>query len=629
MTYVSISRGIAFVHVPRNGGSSVRSILRSDDVPEPMSPHRRAKDVIEVIGRVEWDRLESIAVVRDPETWLRSVWRYARATPVHALHRWALVNDFSNFVRGYADHVESEWRSQTAWLVDDCDRIAVRHVLRFESLALDWSRLAVQLGIESELPRSNQSKAADSDEGLTADAAAALYATMREDYERFGYRPPVAVPALQAVARGPEFRTLQLSTFCRSGGAARAAVRLHRGLQRMGVESRMLVSAEAPPTDPTIAEVPPLADDVSRWRVIEKYWIADRRSELSNTWFSLGRPGIDLRDHPWVREADIVHLHWVSGFQSTDDIGQLLRSGKRVVWTLHDEWAYTGGCHFDAGCGRWRVGCRACPQLNADPLGIVDASFDDRLSHLSSGDLTLVCPSEWLAQRVRQSRVFRDRRVEVVPNGIDLGRFHPSLRAAGRTRLGASDADVLVLFAASDANERRKGFSAFAQAMDRCAADPRCAELVGQGRLVPVVLGVPAIWQSLLPRRELGVLADETSIVECIAAADMVVVPSFEDNLPNAAVEGLACGTPVVGFNSGGIPEIVGSDATRWLAPTGDIAALAERIATLANDAALRARLRVDARRRAEERFGESSHGLAMIRLYASLAEAPVRHTVG
>ncbi|MDZ4753807.1 MAG: glycosyltransferase [Phycisphaerae bacterium] len=622
MTYVSPSRGIAFIHVPRTGGTSLRTMLLSDGSTLPMRDHIRARDVIESIGMDAWSKLASIAVVRNPIDWMRSVWKYARATPLHSLYQQAQSQDFSSFVRAYPEWAQSEWGTQSvaqsAWLVDSDGRLAIRHVLRFENLAAEWAELAQTLGLHSYMPKLNASKAADDSEALTPDAAVALFAMMRDDYEHFQYAPPLEPQRARTALRAQSLKVVQVSAYHQSGGAARAAQRLHRSLLRLGVDSRMLVSAEAPNDDTRVEAIALPSEEKARWQLIEKHWITDRRSDLTNTWFSIGKPGVDITQHPWIQQADVVHLHWVSGFQSTREIGMLLRAGKHVVWTLHDEWGYTGGCHFDAGCGRWRTRCCDCPQLREDRHGIVEAAFADRLTDLASGDLTLVCPSRWLAERVRESAVFRGRHVETIANGIDLSQFSPLARSAGRIRLKAPDEDVMVLFASSDANERRKGFAAYAMAMDRCAADPRIADLVAAQRLRPVIIGKQAAWNTSLPRVELGVLIDDRLVVETVAAADIVVVPSLEDNLPNAAVEALACGTPVVGFTTGGIPEIVGPEGERWLVAPGDIEGLATRIAELACDAPLRAELRGRARQRAEDQFGAFSHALATVECYAS-----------
>src|SRR5262249_19568734 len=152
------------------------------------------------------------------------------------------------------------------------------------------------------------------------------------------------------------------------------------------------------------------------------------RTSVSNTFFSLPTPAYDLSRHPLVAEADVIHLHWVATLLSPAGIAQLQRLGKPLVWTLHDQRAFTGGCHFSAACDHYQHECTPCPQLQRDPARLTAAILADSLATVEPG-ITVVCPSRWLADCAQKSALFRKFRIEVIPYGLDVARFRPSSRS--------------------------------------------------------------------------------------------------------------------------------------------------------------------------------------------------------
>ncbi|MFZ9914335.1 MAG: glycosyltransferase, partial [Phycisphaerales bacterium] len=298
--------------------------------------------------------------------------------------------------------------------------------------------------------------------------------------------------------------------------------------------------------------------------------------------------------------------------------------GKPVVWTLHDEWAYTGGCHYAAGCGRWRDGCRDCPQLANDPHGLVELRFAQKASACADGAMTVVAPSRWLAANARESSVFRGSRVEVVPYGVDLTAFSPERRAAGRRRLGASQDDFVLLFSAEAAFERRKGFAELAAALatlraraDELGVAAACLKLAVLGHGYGVALPEDAV--------PLGHVSSREELAEIAAASDLYVMPSLEDNLPNGVLEALASGTPCVGFDIGGVPDMLADAPGCALAPAGDSVALAARIASAARGGIPSAALRCSIRAFAETRYAPARQAEAYLAIYRSLVSGKVR----
>ena len=412
-------------------------------------------------------------------------------------------------------------------------------------------------------------------------------------------------------------RVLHVSTFESSGGAARAAHGLHVGLVAEGVDSHMLVR-ERQSDDPRVCVATPNEVDVGVWREIALHWIHNNRTALSNTFFSTGFAGIAAADHPLVRSADVINLHWIPGLIDPRGIGELLALGKPVVWTVHDEWAYSGGCHYASGCEQWRHSCRECPQLASDPHGLVSAIFQEKLTQYARGPLTVVAPSVWLAERVRASALLRGSQVEVIPYGVDLDVFTPARRDEGRARLGVQPDEAVILFSADAAGERRKGFEELCAALELVRAQLNAlGSLASPVRLV--VLG--NVDRVQLPEGTLatGRLFSRTELASVVAGSDLYVLPSLEDNLPNGVLEALACGTACAAFTVGGVPDMLAHAPISYLAPMGDVAALAGAMVRAVHDLPTLRTRRADLREHALKHYALSHQARSYMKLYSAL----------
>ena len=396
------------------------------------------------------------------------------------------------------------------------------------------------------------------------------------------------------------------------GGAGRAAYRLLQGLREQGVRAQMealdLVSGDPAVQGPqtrfgTFAGL--MRSSVDRLPL----GVAMRgpRPMFSPAWLPERLAQRVRRSAP-----EVVHLHWVSGGMLR--IESLARIARPLIWTMHDMWTFTGGCHYDAGCGRYVEACGRCPVLGSSRQSDLSRWVMRRKRRAWRGvPITLVAPSRWLADRARASSLFRDQTVQVIPNGLDLDRFQPVDPGLARRLLGVPPDRSYLLFGALDPEgERRKGFGLLQAALQRLA------ESGWRDRLDLLVVGssAPAVPLELgLRTRYLGLLRDELSMALALAAADAVVVPSTQENLPNMAVEAFACGRPCVGFAVGGLPEIVEDGANGRLARTLEPADLAQVIAWVLGDETRRLALGRQARRKAEEAFDLRR----MARCYADL----------
>jgi glycosyltransferase involved in cell wall biosynthesis len=398
-------------------------------------------------------------------------------------------------------------------------------------------------------------------------------------------------------------KVLHLSTSDSAGGAARSAHRIHAAFAGSGVDSRMQVLYRGT-DDPTVQAVPPRGLAARIGLRLRDRWLArGRRGWHSDntTLHSFGEAGAGIAGRLDAAAADVLNLHWVPGLLSIADIGRL---AKPLVWTLHDMWAFCGGEHYapDDASARFRHGYRT----DNRPAGERGPDLDRRAWEAKRRAwmhqrFTVVAPSQWLARCARESVLFAESPVHVVPYAIDAERtWRPVPRAAARAALGLPPAARLVLMGADGGvADPRKGGDLLREAIARVVqAGDDGVELVVYGQARPA--GDTA-WPC--PVHWLGPVRDDRVLVLAYSAADAMVVPSRQDNLPNTALEAQACGTPVVAFDVGGLPDIVVHGETGWLAPAFDTAALAEGVRWAIGDAERARRLSEAARRRALERY--------------------------
>lgn len=379
-----------------------------------------------------------------------------------------------------------------------------------------------------------------------------------------------------------------MTTYDIQGGAALAAYRLHQGLREIGENCRMLVRHKSSADDTVLRVFPKNQTEIKDKdfflsTVIQNHYINSHRTDISNTMFTLPYPGYDLAGLSLVQEADVINLHWVAGYQSPVTLQGLFQLSKPVVWTLHDQWAFTGGCHYAAGCTKYQINCASCPQLSDDPFDLPAAVLQDKLALFVQANLTIVTPSRWLAGCVRESALFKCLRVEVIPNSLDTEFFSPLPKAEAKKDLGIPLEAVTLLFGATDSAEKRKGFQELLSAIRYGLATPEFRTLVERGHLKILSFGASghALNDVGVPVIALGHLDSLEKVRIAFSAAELFILPSLEDNLPNTMLEALSCSTPVVAFAAGGIPDVVTDGVNGKLAPVGDSKKLAQAILSL------------------------------------------------
>ena len=414
-------------------------------------------------------------------------------------------------------------------------------------------------------------------------------------------------------------KILHLSTNDVRSGAARAAYRLHRGLYGQGYDSSMFVDNRYS-DDPTVAAFEPPLDCTSRlsrilrkeliWRKFVRYQttrpdgcdsFSDDRSEYGATL---------LRQLP---SSDLIHLHWIAGFVDYRSFFSGIPSHVPIIWTLHDMNPFTGGCHYDQGCGRFVERCGECPQLGSKKVNDLSMRIwkqKQRIFYrIDPGRLHFVAVSNWMAAEVKRSSLLGRFSVTIIANGLDTDLFSPRNRAVARSALQIPENARVVLFIAHSALDRRKGFTLLAEA------------LAGMGGIDDLFLlslgeGKPTL-KVEIPHLHLGYINEDRLLSLIYSSADIFAFPSSQDNLPNSIVESMACGIPVVGFEVGGIPDLVRHGKTGLLAPLRDIRKLRSALIELLHNPTKRDDMAALCRRVAQEEYSYQ----VQLRRYVDLYE--------
>lgn len=359
------------------------------------------------------------------------------------------------------------------------------------------------------------------------------------------------------------------------GGAGIAAVRLAKGLRQQGVDCSVIsFSPRMHPSDykMELSQEQQVLYDKSL--SLDKNHTHEGSTFFSNQMY----PSLEKSQVEFLRHFDVINLHWIQLFLSVEVIEYILSFGKKVIWTLHDMAPLTGGCHYSNGCLGYTNDCSECPQLDSKVNNYPQQVLSEKMKRWQSDNLTIVSPSQWLADCAKQSQVFRNTPVKVIRNGLDTDVFVPTGKEHARSFFNLPQDKKILLFTCQSHGERRKGFKELMEVAHKLAEKRDDLHVLMFGHESEETKKLP------IPYTALGHINEEWKLAVGYSAADVTLLPSLEDNLPNVILESSACGTPVVAFDSGGIRDAVVEKITGETSPQLNVNKFVEKInSTLSN----------------------------------------------
>ena len=354
-------------------------------------------------------------------------------------------------------------------------------------------------------------------------------------------------------------RVLIINTSERMGGAAVAAGRLMEALKNNGIKAKMLVR------DKQTDRLSVVGLKKNWWKIGQFIWEriviwgANRFKKHNLFAVDIANTGTDITILPEFQQADVIHLHWINqGMLSLKDIRKILLSGKPVVWTMHDMWPCTGICHHARECDKYHRECHHCPYIykGGSRYDLSHQVFKKKKELYALAPVTFVTCSQWLKEQASRSALLAGHTVVDIPNPINVNLFRPRDKQEARAKCGLPSDKQLLLFGSVKVTDKRKGIDYFVQSCKLLAERyPELKEKMG----VVVYGKYSEQVKPLLPFQvyPLDYIHDEKDLVNIYNAVDLFVTPSLEENLPTTIMESMACGTPCVGFNVGGIPEMI------------------------------------------------------------------------
>jgi glycosyltransferase, group 1 family len=382
-------------------------------------------------------------------------------------------------------------------------------------------------------------------------------------------------------------RILIVNTSEKNGGAAVAANRLMEALNSNGEDAKMLVRDKQTDDKRVVAL---RRSRLHWWQFLWERWCIFLHLHLSRQRLfelDIANTGTDITTLPEFKAADIIHLSWINqAMLSLADIKKIVNSGKPVVWTMHDIWPATAICHYARGCKQFHTACHHCPLL---PRGGGNNDLSARVwrkktAVLQDKSILFVACSKWLEGQAKQSALLKNQIVTSIPNPIDTRIFCKQDKKQARGAFGLPENKQLILFVSQRVTDERKGVNYFIEALQQLVTEhPAMKQNTGViilgGHSAEVAARLP------IPAYALGYVSDAQKIASVYNSADLFVLPSLEDNLPNTIIEAMACGIPCVGYRVGGIPEEIDHLKNGYVAAYKDVNDLARGIYWVLNEA--------------------------------------------
>jgi len=393
-------------------------------------------------------------------------------------------------------------------------------------------------------------------------------------------------------------KILLINTNDISGGAARAAYRLHTGLLKSGVDSTYLVKNKRSNLESVIT----ITDNKYKLKSkinnrLNKYLI-NKYKNRDNTIFSVDLFSSNIHKIINQMDVDLVHLHWINGFIDIKSIGKI---NKPIVWTLHDMWPFTGGCHYNQNCEKYKIECENCTLLNSNKKNDLSRRiFKQKVKAYNNiKNLTIIGLSKWITDCAKKSEIFKTRRIINLPNPINTKEFEPINKKNARRILNLPLDKKIILFGAMGADsDKRKGYVYLKEALKNIS--------ISNDELEIVIFGSNKVGiknEFGIKIKYIGLFADNLSLRILYSAADVMVVPSLQENLSNMIMESMICGAPVISFNIGGNPDMMDHKKNGYIAKPFESEDLAKGIEWVLENKERHKKLSYNARQKVLESF--------------------------
>jgi len=406
-----------------------------------------------------------------------------------------------------------------------------------------------------------------------------------------------------------DLKVVHLSTSDSDGGAAIAGLRIHQAQLKLGIHSKFLVQSKHTNNSSVISLVQTPSDKIKyQMRVFLDKLTFKTLSITERDRFTFPNFGINVSNNDIVKEADIINLHWINeGFLSLKSISLLSALKKPLVFTLHDMWAFTGGCHYNNGCEKYLNNCGNCPSLRfRKEYDCSSTIYNIKSTTYKDLNLSVVTPSNWLNSEAKKSSLFHDNKIQTIHYPINTEIFKPSEKLNSCKELNLPLDKSLILFGAMDLTNERKGIKYLISAL-KIISKYHSEYLENTNIVILGSSGEMDLSKIPFGVHLLGKITNENKLVNCYNAADIYVAPSLQDNLPNTVIESLSCGTPVVAFNTGGMPDMIEHLKNGYLAELKSSEDLAAGIVALLSDPGLLLKMREKCRNDALEKFNETN----------------------
>lgn len=346
-----------------------------------------------------------------------------------------------------------------------------------------------------------------------------------------------------------------------------------QALNANGADARMMVCRKKT-KDERVADIG--SKWKTKWNFYYERWCIFCKDGFSRKHLfdvSIANTGHSIVDTQEFKEADVIHLHWINqGMLSLAEIENILKSGKKVVWTLHDMWPITGICHHTQVYADSPSTFNSCPYFGRRLNRLSHVIFNKKQKVYSLGEISFAACSQWLEKLAGNSPLTEGRSVISIPNPIDTQQYCPENKEDVREKLNLAKDKKYILYAAAKASDKRKGLD-YLLAADKILSKTKSGIVFliagAEGEKVCAALSSESV--------DLGYVPFD-KMVDYYRAADIFLTPSLFENLPNTIMEAMACGTPCVGFNVGGIPEMIDHKKNGFVCQYQDAEALAKAV---------------------------------------------------